>query len=74
MITNDSDLQEPIEVAQAELGMRVGVVNPQKAAYRSRSLMNVTFFKQLRPSALRRSQFPAVLHDAQGPIHKPLDW
>lgn len=74
VITNDSDLREPIDVAQAELGLRVGVVNPQKAAHRSRALMNVTFFKQLRPSAVRRSQLPPVLHDAQGPIHKPNSW
>jgi hypothetical protein len=74
VITNDSDLREPTEIAQAEFGIRVGVINLQKAAHRSRALMNVTFFKQLRLGALRRSQFPDVLQDQQGLIHKPGSW
>ncbi len=74
VITNDSDLKEPIEVAQSELGLRVGVINPQAARHRSRSLLDVTFFKQLRPQGLRKAQFPPVVYDAQGPIHKPGPW
>jgi hypothetical protein len=33
-----------------------------------------TFFKQIRESALRQSQFPATLTDATGVIHKPPGW
>ena len=43
-ISNDSDLAEPIRVAESELGMTVGVVNPHPARRRSRAL-NSTFFK-----------------------------
>ncbi len=47
VISNDSDLKLPIEIAQSELGIRVGVVNPHPPARRSRALQP-TFFKQLR--------------------------
>lgn len=70
VISNDADLKEPISLAQRELGVKVGVVNPHPPNRRSRDLQP-TFFKQLRESALRSSQFPAVLRDAKGEIRKP---
>jgi uncharacterized LabA/DUF88 family protein len=73
VISNDSDLKLPIEVAQQELGLRVGVVNPHPPARRSRALQP-TFFKQIRASALAASQFPPVVRDATGEIRKPARW
>jgi uncharacterized LabA/DUF88 family protein len=73
VISNDSDLKLPIEVAQAELGLRVGVINPHPPARRSRALQP-TFFKQIRSSALAACQFPPVLRDARGEIRKPARW
>lgn len=73
VISNDSDLELPIELARTELGLRVGVVNPHPSAHRSRALQP-TFFKQIRPSVLAACQFPPVLSDATGEIHKPARW
>jgi hypothetical protein len=73
VISNDSDLKLPVEVAQHELGLRVGVVNPHPPVRRSRAL-RPTFFKQIRPSALAACQFPPVLRDAQGEFRKPRSW
>jgi uncharacterized LabA/DUF88 family protein len=73
VISNDSDLKLPIEIAQSELGIRVGVVNPHAPARRSRALQP-TFFKQLRTSALGACQFPPMLTDAKGEIRKPARW
>jgi uncharacterized LabA/DUF88 family protein len=73
VVSNDSDLKLPIEVAQDELGLRVGVVNPHPPARRSRALQP-TFFKQIRSSALAACQFPPVLTDARGEIRKPERW
>jgi len=73
VISNDSDLKLPIEIARSELGIRVGVVNPHPPARRSRAL-EPTFFKQLRTSALGACQFPQVLADAKGEIRKPARW
>jgi hypothetical protein len=73
VISNDSDLKLPIEVAQDELGLHVGVVNPHAPARRSRALQP-RFFKQIRSSALAACQFPPVLTDRQGEIRKPAHW
>ncbi len=73
VISNDSDLKEPISLVQKELGIPVGVVNPHPAVHRSRALQPA-FFKQLRPSVLPACQFPHVLQDARGTIRKPVDW
>ena len=74
IITNDSDLREPIRVVRVELGLTTGVINPHPARRRSRAL-TATFFKQIRPSALARSQLPDTLSDAQGRvITRPWGW
>lgn len=74
VITNDSDLAEPIRVVRHELGLPVGVVNPGDPRKRSRALQDVTFFKQLRPSTLPRCQLPDELTDRHGTIRKPDRW
>ncbi len=73
VISNDSDLEEPVIVTQSELGLTVGVINPHPPRSRSRAL-RPTFFKQIRPAALRACQFPPVLTDAHGKIRKPAGW
>jgi hypothetical protein len=74
LITNDSDLREPLRLVRDELGLTTGIVNPHKPARRSRALQ-ATFFKQLRPQALAASQLPAQLTDRAGrKITKPVDW
>jgi len=69
VITNDSDLAEPIRIAEEEFGTRVGVINPHPTRRRSRKLQS-TFFKQLRSGPLAGCQLPPVLVDEQGAIHK----
>ncbi|HEV2754772.1 MAG TPA: NYN domain-containing protein [Actinomycetota bacterium] len=73
VVSNDSDLKLPIEVAQSELGLKVGVVNPHPPNRRSHALQP-TFFKQLRKGAIKGSQFPATLTDPNGTFQKPADW
>ena len=73
VISNDSDLAEPVRIARTEANVRVGVVNPHAAKYRSRRLEG-TFFKQLRPSVLGQCQLPARIDDHEGVITKPSTW
>ncbi len=73
VISNDSDLKEPIDVAQRELGLAVGVVNPHPPNRRSRSFQPA-FFKQIREKDLRACQLPPVLRDSRGTIHRPAGW
>jgi uncharacterized LabA/DUF88 family protein len=76
VVSNDSDLEQPIRALIQELGVPVGLVNPHPAKDRSRDLdkLGPLFFKQIRPSALKSCQFPRVLHDAQGEIRCPDTW
>ena len=71
VITNDSDLAEPIRMVRRELRLPVGVVNPGDPHKRSRALLDVTFFKQLRPSILPACQLPVELSDRRGTIRSP---
>lgn len=73
VISNDSDLAEPVRVARTEAGVRVGLINPHPEKYRSRRL-DGTFFKQLRTSVLGQCQLPTRIHDGEGVITKPSTW
>lgn len=73
IISNDSDLREPVRIVTQELGRRVGVINPHK--HPSRELVQyATFVKRIRTGVLRTSQFPPILTDINGTFHKPKPW
>jgi uncharacterized LabA/DUF88 family protein len=73
VISNDSDLLEPIKFVINDLGKPVGILNPQK--YASRDLaQHVTFMKAIRKGVLAASQFPSTLTDQHGTFHKPSTW
>lgn len=73
LITNDSDLREPVELVRHKLGKKVGIVNPQK--YPAVALTKVaTFIKTIRTGVLKASQFPDDLSDARGQFSKPAGW
>jgi hypothetical protein len=76
VISNDSDLVEPIRVVRHDLAKPVGVINPHPAHKRSWELLAIgpTFYKQIRPAGVRRAQFAPVLNDSQGTIHRPSGW
>lgn len=73
VVSNDSDLAEPVRMAREECGIPVGVINPHDPKKRSRWLRG-TFFKQLRPSLIAQCQLPPALRDAEGEIRKPEGW
>ena len=73
LITNDSDLLEPVRLVRGRLKKTVGILNPQR--HPSFVLARAaSFFKQIRPAALKASQFPTELRDAVGPFRKPDRW
>jgi len=76
VVSNDSDLIEPIRVVRDELRLPVGILNPQMDGHRvAWGLRKVaSFYRPLSSSALSASQFSASLQDAVGVIHKPLSW
>lgn len=72
LLTNDSDLQRPIQIAR-RLGYPVGLINPFRKASKSLS-RQASFIRSIKPSALRRSQFPDPLRHKKRDISKPEGW
>lgn len=73
LVTNDSDLLEPVKVVRRELGLVVGLLNPHRKASRALA-REASFLKQVRMAALKASQLPPMLQDAHGVIRKPPSW
>jgi len=73
LVTNDSDLLEPVRIVRHELGRTVGILNPHRNPSRM-LLRHATFVKPIRRGVLSASQFPAVLHDEHGRFTKPASW
>jgi len=74
VLTNDSDLVEPIRIATIEAGKRVGLLVPVK--FPIQSLINVaSFFLHIRTGHLSGSQFPSPLVHPDGSVlAKPATW
>ncbi len=73
VVSNDSDLREPIRIVSDEMRMPIIVVNPHPGRS-SLALKPYGTIRQVRAGALRASQFPVVLRDAHGEIRKPATW
>jgi hypothetical protein len=73
LITNDSDLAEPVRIVTKELNMPVGILNPHE--HHSATLKPLaTFIKRIRQSHLIASQFPVNMADTKGAFSKPSSW
>lgn len=75
VITNDSDLAEPLRLVRTELGKKVGLINPADQFSKALLSCRPTFQKQIRKSAVLGSQFPDKLTDKNGKtLTKPARW
>lgn len=73
LVTNDSDLLEPVRVVRQQLGLTVGIISPHTRPSRT-LVQHATFMKTIRAGVLRASQFANPLTDARGVFHKPDAW
>ena len=73
LITNDSDLQEPVRIVRQVLNLPVGILNPHQ---RHSCVLKpqATFMKRIRQSDLAVCQFATPLTDRHGQFHKPPTW
>lgn len=72
VVTDDSDLAEPIAIVRGRLKHHVTVLSPRG---KSRKLSQVaTRFRQIQSAVLAASQFPPTRTDANGTIRKPPGW
>lgn len=74
VITNDSDLVEPIRIAIGEAGKRVGLLVPVK--YPTQSLIDAaSFYLHIRSGHLRKAQFSNPVVKADGTeVFRPESW
>ncbi len=73
VVSNDSDLLEPIRIVREQLGRKVEILNPHPRPSRA-LLPHIDFIKQIRAGALRASQLSPVLNDVHGTFSKPEFW
>jgi hypothetical protein len=77
VISNDSDLKEPVHFVRDELKAPVGILNPHSNrswALSPRDLPKGSFYKPIRQKVLAASQFDGQLRDGQGTFRKPKGW
>ena len=74
LISNDSDLAEPVRMVTQELHLPVVVVNPHKHRQSAELTKYAASVKQIRAGLLSASLLPPSLVDAHGTITKPPGW
>jgi uncharacterized LabA/DUF88 family protein len=74
LISNDSDLVEPVRIVRNELQLPVGVLNPFIRTPSFELRKHATFVKPIRAGVLSVSQFASELQDQSGTFHKPPGW
>ena len=74
LISNDSDLAEPVRMVTQELHLPVVVVNPHKHRQSAELTKYAASVKQIRAGLLSASLLPPSLADAHGTITKPPGW
>lgn len=76
VVSNDSDLAEPITLVRKKLQKKVLVLMPCGQGRRESVELKKVANKAIRvePAILAASQFPPQLQDAHGMIHKPAIW
>jgi uncharacterized LabA/DUF88 family protein len=72
VVSNDSDLIEPIRIVKQELNKTVGLISPFNPV--SERLKNIlpSFIRHISPASLKDSQFLRVLPETN--IKKPASW
>ncbi len=73
VVSNDSDLVEPIRIVRQELRLPLGLINPHSKPSRA-LLPHASFLKQIRRGLLAKCQFPDALADKEGTFRKPNAW
>lgn len=74
VITNDTDLVEPIRIVTEEVGKTVGILSPVSNAANS-LVETASFLKHIGNHHLRNAQFPDnIIRSKTTDIQKPTEW
>ena len=76
VVSNDSDLAEPISLVRKKLKKRTLVLMPCGPGRRESVELKKVATKAVKvdPAIIAASQFPPQLSDSHGTIHKPTTW
>ena len=74
LVTNDSDLVEPLKIVRHDLKKDVIVLNPHQRKPSVELAKYATYIKQVRMGTLAASQFPPMMADKNGKFQKPSKW
>lgn len=74
VLSNDSDLAEPMRVLIEEFGRTVGLVAPSRQPSNVLLGTGPQLIRELRSGLLQAAQLPHRMVDAHGTIVKPSDW
>jgi hypothetical protein len=75
LITNDSDLAEPMRIVRERCGKSVGLINPHpRRASRALVAQRPIFVKSIRSGVLTSSQFGPHVTVRGRTFHKPATW
>ena len=74
IVSNDSDLKEPIRLVRERFGKTIGLLGPRTTRISGALRPLAHFIKTFRPNALARAQFQSELEDRNGRFTKPAEW
>ena len=74
VVSNDSDLAEPIRIVKNELRKRIVILNPHRERPSAELHKIADQFIDIRAKHLAGSQFPVRLRDGRGEFEKPSAW
>ena len=77
VVTNDSDLCEPVRIVAQEMRRKVGVLMPLATPGRQPSIALrkvATFTKPIRVGACQSSQLPEIVTVDGQEVHRPAEW
>lgn len=74
IVSNDSDLKEPIAQVRNRFGKKVGLHSPRGSRISRALLPLANFVRPFGPTSLKAAQFPDELTDANGQFQKPPGW
>lgn len=74
VISNDSDLKEPISLVRQRFGKRIVLLGPKQVRISGALRPLGDFIRRFGPNALAAAQFPQQITDAVGQFQKPPRW
>lgn len=74
VLSNDSDLVEPLRILKNDLGKTAGIIFPTDRPSKELIGTKVEVIRMVREGVLASSQYAEILQDKKGKVTKPSTW